>query len=95
MARYRKRDAVEMRLADDLAADGRRFTIDLIAKRATGVEGYRMTLAFLELDGDASFFVDLEPAASREEATSRGEALAADPGRLRTLLEERLAGSDS
>lgn len=95
MARYRKRDAVEMRLADDLAADGRTFTVDLIAKRATGVEGYRMTLAFLELDGDASFFLDLEPAASREEATDRGEALAGDPDRLRSLLQEELAGSGS
>lgn len=95
MARYRRKDSLEMRLADDLRAGGRAFSADLIAKRATGVEGYRMTLAFLELDGEASFFVDLEPVPTREEAARRGEALAEDHGRLRSLLEEESAGAGS
>lgn len=91
MARYRKRDAVEARLADALEVEGRTFTADLIAKRFTGVEGYRVTLAFLERDGSGSFFVQAEPAASREEVGRRVEALRADEEELRALLRDRLA----
>ena len=90
MARYRKRDALEERLAQALELGGRTFTVDLIAKRATGVEGYRTTLAFLERGGAGSFFVDLDPAGSREEAGRRAEELAADPDRLRRILEDEL-----
>lgn len=92
MARYRRRDALEIPLADRLEIDGRSFTAELIAKRATGVEGYRMTLAFLEIEGAGGFFVDLDPAESRDEVTRRAETLADDPDGLRERLRERLAG---
>lgn len=91
MARYRKRDALEARLADELEAEGHTFTVDLTAKRATGIEGYRVTVAFLGLEGAENFFVELEPAESREEAQRRAEALE-NPERLRSLLAEHLAG---
>lgn len=91
MARYRKSDALEMRLADEVEAEGRVFTADLSAKKATGVPGFRMTLAFLELDGPGSVFVDLDPAPGREEARRRAEALRADPARLAGILADRLA----
>ena len=93
MARYRKSDALELRLADEVEAGGRRFTADLTAKKATGVPGFRMTLAFLELDGPGGVFVDLEPAPGREEARRRAEALRGDPARLARILAERLTGS--
>lgn len=93
MARYRKSDALELRLADEVEAAGRRFSADLIAKKATGVPGFRMTLAFLELDGPGSVFVDLEPAPGREEARRRAEELVAEPARLAAVLAERLAGA--
>lgn len=91
MAHYRRRDALEIRVADRLEVNGRSFTADLIAKRATGVKGYRMTLAFLEIDGEGSFFVDLDPAPSRQEATGRGESLAADPDELKEKLRARIS----
>jgi hypothetical protein len=92
MARYRRRDQIEIRVADALDAAGSRWSADLIAKRATGVPGYRMTLAFLELEGDGSAFVEIDPAPSREEAEARGEALAADPVRLARLLQTGRGG---
>lgn len=92
MARYRRRDQLEIRVAEALEAAASRWSADLIAKRATGVPGYRMTLAFLELCGDGSAFVELEPAPSREVVEERGQALAADPARLRELLEAERAG---
>ena len=79
-------------MADALDAAGSRWSADLIAKRATGVPGYRMTLAFLELEGDGSAFVEIDPAPSREEAEARGEALAADPVRLARLLQTGRGG---
>ena len=93
MARYRKSDALEVRLADEVEAEGRRFTADLAAKKATGVPGFRMTLAFLEIDGSGSAFVDLEPVPGREEARRRAEELRADPARLARILADRLARS--
>jgi hypothetical protein len=90
MARYRRSDQIESRVADELDVDGVVFTVDLIAKKATGVDGYRLTLSCLQVDGPESRFVQLEPADSREEAEDRAEALAGDPDRLRDLL--RTAG---
>lgn len=85
---------METRLADDLSVAGRTFTADLIAKRATGVRGYKMTLAFIERDGAESHFVDLDPASSRDEAEERAEALRADPGLLEQQLQDALEASD-
>ncbi len=87
MARYRRQDQIERRVAERLEAGGTRWDVDLIAKRATGVPGYRMTLAFLESEGSAGAFVELDPAPSREDAEERAGELAADPGHLRALLE--------
>lgn len=92
MARYRRRDAIETRLSDAIEAEGRTFTADLIAKRATGVEGYKLTLAFFEVDGPGNAIVDLPSAASREEVEQRSEAMRAEPERLASLLGEHLAG---
>lgn len=91
MARYRRGDQREERVAEELESDGRIYRVDLIAKRATGVEGWRMTLAFFEIDGPESAFVNLEPAESREEVTGRVERLRGNPRRLLRLLrgEER------
>jgi hypothetical protein len=92
MARYRRGDQIERRVTDALEASGSRWSVDLIAKRATGVPGYRMTLAFLEVDGARSAFVELDPEPTREGAEARGAALASDSAQLRSLLEAELAG---
>lgn len=91
MARYRKRDQIEVSVADGLEVDGERYSVDLIAKRATGVDGYRCTLSFVAEGGGENAFVDLEPASGRSEARRRGEGLREDPDRLRRLLREERA----
>lgn len=75
---------------DDLKVGGRRYTVELIAKKATGVEGYRMTLSYLETDGSDSAFVQLDPAATQDEVEARARELAEDPDRLRDLLADQL-----
>lgn len=92
MARYRRRDQVEATVLDELVVDGTRYGVDLIGKRATGVEGYRMTLAFLADAGEQSAFVELEPAATRAEVRRRAEELAKDRERLVRLLREEKGG---
>lgn len=89
MARYRRRDSFEIRVSDSVEAGGGVYTADLIAKHATGVAGYRVTLAFFELDGPHSVIVQLPSAASRAEVQARAESLRADPAALAALFAER------
>lgn len=79
-------------MADRLEAGGRRYAVELIAKKATGVEGYRLTLSYLETDGPDSAFVQLDPADTRDEVEDRARELSADPDRLRRLLAEQRGG---
>lgn len=90
MARYRRKDQIEVSVADDLEIDGRSYSVDLIAKRATGVEGFRCTLSFIAGGEGPNAFVDLEPAAGRREARERGEELRERPERLRELLRDEI-----
>lgn len=92
MARYRRRDSFEMRVSDSVEAEGRTYTADLIAKHATGVAGYRVTLAFFELDGPHNVIVQLPPAASRAEVQARADSLRADPEALARLLARQARG---
>ncbi len=91
MARYRKSDQIERRVADGLEAEGTTWTVDLTAKKATGVEGYRLTLSYLEVDGPGAEFVQVDPADDRPGVEERADALADDPDRLRELLGEARA----
>jgi hypothetical protein len=77
-------------VSDAVEVKGRTFTADLIAKHATGVAGYRVTLAFFELDGPHNAIVQLPPAISRAEVQARADSLRADPAALARLLAERL-----
>ncbi len=77
-----------------MEARGRTFSAELIAKRATGVQGYKMTLAFFELEGTGAYLVELDPVASREEIARRADELRADPEELLRLLEVQLPEGD-
>lgn len=86
MARYRRGVQHEIRVADGLEAAGTAWTVDLIAKKATGVEGYRLTLSFIERDGAGAEFVGLDPVDSRAEVEALAESLADDFDRVREIL---------
>ena len=90
MARYRRKDQIEVPVAEGLEVDGSTYSVDLIAKRATGVDGYRCTLSFIAEEGGANAFVDLEPAPGRREARERGEELRDEHEKLRDLLRGEL-----
>lgn len=77
----------EHRLADRFAADGRDFTVQLVARRGTGVQGYRVTVHFIPHDGSAEISAELPNAASTSDIHGIVRDLQADPTGLRALYE--------
>ncbi len=77
-----------------MEAGGGTFSAELIAKRATGVQGYKMTLGFFELEGTDAYLVELDPATTREDVAKRADELRADPAELLRLLEAQLHEGD-
>jgi hypothetical protein len=64
MAMSRSSSWKEHRLANRLTCDGEEYSADLVARKATGVEGWRMTLVFIPRSGGAERTVELPNAAS-------------------------------
>jgi hypothetical protein len=74
------------RLADRLEIDGTEYTVDLIARRATGVQGYRVSVVFLPRDGGAEVQAALPNAASNVDVNHQVRELAPNADRLRSLF---------
>lgn len=89
MPRYRRGEQVTVHLHDALEIEGEPFEVDLIAKRATGVRGYRVTVAFIAEEGERNVFAELEAVDSRGEAEDVAAELSNDPERLRRLYREQ------
>lgn len=64
MAMSRSSSWKEHRLANRLECEGVEYSADLVARKATGVEGWKMTLVFLPRSGGAERTVELPNAAS-------------------------------
>ena len=85
MALSRSSSWKEHRLANRLEIGGVEHTVDLVARKATGVEGWKVTVVFLPRDGGAEVKADLPNAASTAEVRRLvGELEGADE-RLRGL----------
>jgi hypothetical protein len=54
----------EHRIADAVALDGVEYTVQLVARRGTGFQGYRVTLHFIPHDSGDEVQVELDNAAS-------------------------------
>jgi hypothetical protein len=67
MAMSRSSSWKEHRLADRLEIDGAAFSVDLVARKATGVEGWKVTLVYLPRDAGDEVKADLPNAASTAE----------------------------
>ncbi len=85
----RPRSWVEHRLADALEIDGATYTVDLVARRATGSPGYRMTIVFLpHATGSREIEVELGQATTTADVHGRVRALAGADERLRMFVRE-------
>lgn len=85
MAMSRSSSWKEHRLANRLECGGTEYTVDLVARKATGVEGWKMTLVYLPRDPGDEIKVDLPNAASTAEVRRVVRELEGSEDRLREL----------
>lgn len=86
MALSRSSSWKEHRLATRLEVDGGEYTVDLVARKATGVEGWKATVVFLPRGGGSEVKAELPNAASTADVRRLvGELEGADE-RLRELF---------
>lgn len=78
----------EHRLADRLEVDGKGYTVQLIARRGTGVQGYRVTVHFIPHEEGGERQAEMPNAASTADVHRLARELEADPDRLRQLFSE-------
>ena len=85
----RGRSWIEHRLADSLDIDGIEYRVDLVARRGTGVQGFRVTVVYLpRQDGGAEREVESAPAGSIADVHRRARELEGNETVLRELFEE-------
>ena len=79
---------IEHRLASDLEADGRHYIVNLLARKGTGVQGFRVSAVFIPHEGTGDVETTLPNAPSTAEVHAMTRELQADPERLIALLRE-------
>jgi hypothetical protein len=85
MAMSRSSSWKEHRLANRLECDGVEYSVDLVARKATGVEGWKMTLVFLPRESGSELKVELPNAASTADVRRTVRELEGADDRLREL----------
>lgn len=78
----------EHRLADRLTVDGADYTVQLVARRGTGVQGYRVTVDYIPHDVGSARQVELQNLSSTADIHKLVRELEADPPRLERLYRE-------
>ena len=89
----RPRSWIEHRLADELEIEGESYVVELVARRGTGVSGFRVTVVFMPLTaGRSEVAVELEGAKSEAEIHQRVRELAGASERLEALFRQATGG---
>jgi hypothetical protein len=86
MAMSRSSSWKEHRLANRLEIDGAAYNVDLVARKATGVEGWRVTVVYLPRDAGDEVKADLPNAASTADVRRLVKDLEGADERLRELF---------
>jgi hypothetical protein len=79
---------IEHRLDSDLDVDGRHYTVNLLARKGTGVHGFRVTVVYLPHDGGDAVERDLPNAASTADVHRISRDLGGDRERMAALVRE-------
>ncbi|CAN5836107.1 hypothetical protein BH23GEM8_BH23GEM8_20920 [soil metagenome] len=87
MAMSRSSSWKEHRLANRLEFEGVEYSVDLVARKATGVDGWKMTLVYLPREAGSEVKVELPNAASTADVRRTVLALEGADARLRELCE--------
>lgn len=90
MALSRSSSWKEHRLANRLEVDGTEYSVDLVARKATGVEGWKVTVVFLSRSGGGEVKADLPNAASTAEVRRLVTELEGADDRLREICRAAL-----
>jgi hypothetical protein len=94
MALSRSSSWKEHRLANRLECGGVEYSVDLVARKATGVEGWKITVVFLPRGAGGEVKAELPNAASTAEVRRLVTELEGNEARLREMLEgERGSGN--
>jgi hypothetical protein len=94
MALSRSSSWKEHRLANRLESDGTEYSVDLVARKATGVEGWKVTVVFLPREAGDEVKVELPNAASTADVRRLVTELEGREERLREMLRgERGTGN--
>ncbi|MGQ0563063.1 MAG: hypothetical protein ACT443_14455 [Gemmatimonadota bacterium] len=76
----------EHRITDSLSLNGRDYTVQLVARRGTGFQGYRVTLHFIPHGAADEVQAELENAASTADVHRIARELAEDLARVERLF---------
>ena len=88
MAMSRSSSWKEHRLANRLECDGAEYSVDLVARKATGVEGWKMTVVFLPRGAGTEVKVELPNAASTADVRRTVRDLEGAEARLQELCRQ-------
>jgi hypothetical protein len=88
MAMSRSSSWKEHRLSNRLECNGVEYSVDLVARKATGVEGWKVTLVFLPRGDGAEVKVEMPNAASTAEVRRIVRDMEGSEERLKTLCRE-------
>jgi len=83
---------IEHRLADGLELGDTRYSVNLVARKGTGVQGFRVTLDYIPHDSGTSIEVELPNAATTSDVHRLSRELADDPAELERLGREAAGG---
>ena len=89
MALSRSSSWKEHRLASRLECDGTEYSVDLVARKATGVEGWKVTVVFLPREAGDEVKVELPNAASTADVRRLVTELEGKEERLREMVRGR------
>jgi hypothetical protein len=78
----------EHRLADDLEVGGAHYTVKLVARKGTGVQGFRVTVVYIPHEPGGDVEASLPNAPSTADVHRVTRELSADPDRLTSLFRE-------
>lgn len=92
MALSRSSSWKEHRLATRLSCGGVEYSVDLVARKATGVDGWKATLVFLPRAGRDSVSVELPNAASTAEVRQLFREYEGADDRLCDVLQREQKG---
>lgn len=83
---------IENRLSSDMELDGAHWIVNLLARKGTGVQGYRMSVVFVPHEDGEGVEAELPNAASTADVHRVTRELEQDPARIQALFREAKGG---